>query len=215
MKIELPTSWSGVTVGTFQNLYPILKSELGLIDKVMALVSILTDKPVDDIRKIKIDEFKKIAKHLDFLGEFDKLEFVPEHIVIGDKRYSIDCNINNMNSGQYIDFMEVLKECRGEEHLVIQNLHRLMACVILEDDKKLFGWKKGEYNGKDHIEVAKKIKNEVSIKYAYPIALFFYQDYRILMQSIADYGNKQMKQAEEIILETLTDLQQVGDGTSH
>ena len=212
MNINIPKDWDAVTVGKFAELYPVLTSPGALIERVPALLSVLSGLPLDDIKKIRIEDYKRLNKHLNFLNDFDKLKEMPDTFKIDGIRYHIETDIYKMTGGQYMDLMHFLKECNNSDFLIIQNLHKILTCIIIRDDKKAFGWKKGTYNGEIFAEVSEAIKTNMSIKYAYPIALFFWSLWEELTSNMKDYGSSQLTKAEAILQEVAKDLNN-GDGT--
>jgi len=210
--MRLPTSWNNITVGKFQELHPVITSDGKLIDRVPALIAVLSGVPLDDIKKIKLSEYKKIANNLEFLNTFNTLNKIPETVKIDGHRYHIDTNINNMNAAQYMDFTTLLKKCDGDEYKIIQNMHEILSCVIIKDIRKPWGWKRGEYEGEDFEANTKAIKDHLSIKYAYPIAVFFWTLLEQLTPVMQDYGKAQMVKADEILRGVEKDLQNNGVG---
>lgn len=212
IKLKIPKSWDSITVGKFAELYPALTSDGKLVERVPALISILCGVPLDDVKKISIEDYKKISKHLEFLNDFNDLEAAPKTFKIDGQRYHINWNINEMSGAQYMDFMHFLKESNNNDFLIIQNMHKILSCIVIPDERKAFGWKKGKYNGEKHKEVSEIIRDKMSIKYAYPCALFFWNLSRELTPIMNDYGKSQLKKAEEILKQVEKDLKD-GDGT--
>jgi len=212
MKLKIPKNWDGITVGKFAELYPVLTSDGKLVERVPALISVLSGFPLDDIKKISIEDYKRIAKHLDFLNDFEGLNNMPDSFKIDGHRYHIDTDINKMTGAQYMDLMHFLGECNNNDFLIIQNLHKILSCIVIPDEKKAFGWKKGKYNGEKHKEISEAIRDKMSVKYAYPIAVFFWNLSQKLMPIISDYGSSQLKKAEELLKQVEKDLKD-GDGT--
>ncbi len=210
--MKIPKNWDGITVGKFAELYPVLTSDGKLVERVPALISVLSGFPLDDIKKISIEDYKRIAKHLDFLNDFEGLNKMPDSFKIDGHRYHIDTDINKMTGAQYMDLMHFLGECNNNDFLIIQNLHKILSCIVIPDEKKAFGWKKGKYNGEKHKEISETIRDKMSVKYAYPIAVFFWNLSQKLMPIISDYGSNQLKKVEEILKQVEKDLKD-GDGS--
>lgn len=212
MKLKIPKNWDAITVGKFAQLYPVLNSDNTLVKRVPALISVLSGIPLDEIKKINIEDYKKISKHLQFLNAFDELKEMPNTFKIDGHRYHINVDINKMTGAQYMDLMHFLKECNNNEFLIIQNMHKILSCVIIPDEKKAFGWKKGKYNGERHKEISETIRDKMSVKYAYPIAVFFWNLSQELIKITHDYGKSQLEKAQAILKEVEEDLKD-GDGT--
>ena len=213
MKITLPSSWDGITVGQFQDLYPVLVSESKLVERVPALISVLSGLPLQDVMKIKIEEYRKISKALSFLDTLDTLTDVRDSFKVDGDRYSVDTNISNMCGAQYMDFMHFLGECKGDNNLVMQNLHNLLSCVVIKDERKRWGYKRGEYDGSKIETTRKLIKDKMPISLAFPIAVFFWNLWQESTKNIQDFGNNQLTKAEDLIKEVGKDLGEFGVGT--
>ena len=213
MRITLPNSWDGITVGQFQDLYPVLVSESKLVERVPALISVLSGLPLQDVMKIKIEEYRKISKALSFLDTLDALTDVRDSFKVDGDRYSVDTNISNMCGAQYMDFMHFLGECKGDNNLVMQNLHNLLSCVVIKDERKRWGYKRGEYDGSKIETTRKLIKDKMPISLAFPIAVFFWNLWQESTKNIQDFGNNQLTKAEDLIKEVEKDLEGFGAGT--
>jgi len=213
MRITLPNSWDGITVGQFQDLYPVLVSESKLVERVPALISVLSGLPLQDVMKIKIEEYRKISKALSFLDTLDTLTDVRDSFKVDGDRYSVDTNISNMCGAQYMDFMHFLGECKGDNNLVMQNLHNLLSCVVIKDERKRWGYKRGEYDGSKIETTRKLIKDKMPISLAFPIAVFFWNLWQESTKNIQDFGNNQLTKAEDLIKEVGKDLEGFGAGT--
>ena len=213
MRITLPNSWDGITVGQFQDLYPVLVSESKLVERVPALISVLSGLPLQDVMKIKIEEYRKISKALSFLDTLDTLTDVRDSFKVDGDRYSVDTSISNMCGAQYMDFMHFLGECKGDNNLVMQNLHNLLSCVVIKDDRKRWGYKRGEYDGSKIETTRKLIKDKMPISLAFPIAVFFWNLWLESTKNIQDFGSNQLTKAEDLIKEVEKDLEEFGDGT--
>jgi len=215
MRIELPTSWDGITVGKFQELYPVLESDGKLVERVPAMISVLSGVPLEDVKKISLNDYKTISKSLKFLDELETLRDIKDDFKVGKVKYAIDLDINNMSGAQYMDFMHFLNECKGESSLVMRNLHNLLSCVIIEKKRKGFKWIKGEYDGSTIEERRKLIKEVMPISLAFPIAVFFWNLWEQLTRDMEDYGKNKLKKAKRIMEEVETDLLKYGAGMSH
>lgn len=220
MRIELPTSWKDITVSKWQELYPVLTAEGELIDRVPMLIAVLSGTTLDDVKKtLRLKDYREVSKNLDWLATYTELDYSDQVFFVGKQRYSIDFDfksekdvLDKMYGGQYMTYMQILKECDGDLYMVNQNLHRLLACFVCRDKKGLLGWKKGEYDDSIYDEICTDIRNNMSIELAYPISVFFWKRSEELTKSIAEYGSLQLVKSETIIKEVAKDLMKHGDG---
>jgi len=219
MKISLPQNWDGITVNQLQELYPIMTASGDLVERAYSRIAVLSGEPLDDIRKIKFKDIKILSKQLEFLNEFNTLKFKDRHFFIDGQRYHWDGDFNNMDFDQYTTFMDVLRECKNtngvvDDNLIIQNLHRLLACVVIKDIKKGKRWIEGEFDGGLFQSHARICRYDLPSSIGHPIGVFFCNYFQRSIQSIADYGSNQLTKAEKVIKEVEQDLQQYGAGTS-
>ena len=215
MRIELPNSWDGITISMLQELYPILITKGDLIERAYSRVSVLSGVPLDVVRGIKFSDIKAMSSKLSFLDELNGLEHKSKYFYIDGHRYHWDGDFNNMIADQYTSFMKVLKDCNRDDNLIIQNLHRFLACVVIKDVKKGKKWKDGEFNGDNFNEHLKLCKYELPTSVGFPIAVFFYNYFRKLILNMKSYGSQKLTEAEEIIATVQKDLRRFGGGMSH
>ena len=207
--MNLPKNWSQVSVGMFQEMYPYLTSDLPLREKVVGIISVSTGKSVDYVKNNNsLEELVKIAGKVEFLESFKDLTKVKTNFKL-DKRYTTEVDFRKMKAAQYIDFGEQLKACKGDEYFIIKNMHKILACTLIE--RKRF--KRLEYDGEGMKERAEEIKQKMSIKDAYPLCVFFCSYFQELTRVMEDYGNKQILKANGIIEAVLQDWQKDGVGT--
>lgn len=228
MKLELtvPTSWEDITVGKFVELYPVLTMDGNLFERVPALIACLTNTPLDDILKLKREHYKVIGDKINFLYDWEKLDGVKEHIWLDGHRYSIDVNLKNSTGGQYMSVMQLLKGTNNEDGTInydelFRKLHLILACFIFKDKKVIkrrrfrgdvTTYERGEFDSIEYDEVAKLIRDKMSIADAFPMAVFFYHFTAIAIETIKEYSRQQTETAEVILSEVQADLEKHGVG---
>jgi hypothetical protein len=215
MKIELPQSYDAITVNQLQELYPIMIATGDLVERAYSRIAVLSGLPLDDVRKIKFKDIKRLSKGLEFLNEFGTIKYSNRYFFIDGHRYHWDGDFNNMIADQYTSFMDILKECDKNENLIIQNMHRLLACVVIKDIKKGKKWIEGEFDGDNFMEHQRLCKYKLPSSIGHPITVFFWAYFQKSIQSIQDYGSNQLTKAEKVIKEVEQDLLKHGVGMSH
>ena len=116
VKIKIPTSLDGITIGQYQKIYPLLENEDLTGDEIdNEILRIVTGiDNIEDVnevdRKMLID---KVSKSLTIKGEF-KTTFNLNGIEFG-----LIPNFDNISNGEYIDLIKY-SESLGD-------LHRFMA----------------------------------------------------------------------------------------
>ena len=171
MKIELPKDWSAVTVRQFQALQGILKEDGSKYEKNVAIISIMSGASVDEIETFSLKTYAKCMRTLEFLTQPLPEEKVSAFISNG-KKYRVFSDVYDLNGGQYITLMHLLKE----PEKVIDNLHEVMAVFCVPYAKKWWGWKRSEYDSKEHNKVAEEML-EVPMSIVQPLSAFFLTSY--------------------------------------
>jgi len=213
IKLNIPTSWDDITIGQFVELQPVLNSELSLIKKVNAVLSVLSGTPVDDLANVVASEnnikaYRKISEKLQFLNDTSTMEEVKKTFKVGGKRYAIDLNIEAMDAGQYISFMEILKRSNSDPKEALNHTHEILACMIKEV-KGVPLFRRYDNDPTKFRQRANLFYNELPISIAYPITVFFckvYQDYTTSL------GELSIAKVEEVLQEAERDLMDFGDG---
>ena len=213
IKLNIPTSWDDITIGQFVELQPVLNSELSLIKKVNAVLSVLSGTPVDDLANVVASEnnikaYRKISEKLQFLNDTSTMEEVKKTFKVGGKRYAIDLNIEAMDAGQYISFMEILKRSNSDPKEALNHTHEILACMIKEV-KGVPLFRRYDNDPTKFRQRANLFYNELPISIAYPITVFFckvYQDYT------TSFGELSIAKVEEVLQEAERDLMDFGDG---
>jgi len=196
-------NWSEVTVGMYQALMLIDKSQQA-IEQEIQLLSILSGREAWVYECLPINELKdKIAK-TSFLGQLPTGNGpIPKTLKFADKKYSVNLKINDLSGGQYIDLMTLTKDSAK----ITERLHEILAIFIHPMERKYFMWFPIPYSGLKHREVADDIKKHLPMSIAYPIALFFCLLYENSISGIQDYflqqSQREMLKAKLILLKDM------------
>lgn len=189
---------SKLTVGEYQQLYSIHTSKDDEIDKAVQSVAILTGKARWEVEEMDFNEFSRVTKEIAIL--FTPQEGKPTtSIRINKKRYSVVLNPRKISFGQYIDLQHFLK---GN---LIENLHKIMACLVVP--KKLFG--RGKYDGENHEIISKGIQdcNFIDVQ---STCVFFSLLWSHSIKATIPYLKQEMKKKKVNLPETA--LQNIMDG---
>ena len=95
-------------------------------DKVIAQLSIILDKDVEEIEDMSLDEFFSLQKDLKFLSKIENT-FSKEITIQGETYYFID--LSKMRAGEFIDLDTYCKE-------PIDNMSKLMCLLYRKKDEK-------------------------------------------------------------------------------
>lgn len=182
MKIKLPTSWDAVTLGEWQAVRKLLKSEADPYLVECAIISTLSGADMNDIQSLTREGHGKCMQALAFLKTpiGGKLR---DRVLIGRTMYHIETNARKITGGQYIDIMALTKDVDK----VDDNMHLIMACYATP---LKWGFIRQPYNGTTHAQVAEQMKR-LPVTVVTPVTDFFLQDYLRFAKNIADYLMKE------------------------
>lgn len=207
--IVIPKSFKDVKVKDYIALQPFLKKEYdNPISKSIDLLSVFNDK--SDVLKQKPSELG----NLDFLFAEPNREFT-QYFKINSKSYGIVNQIEDLDAGQYMSFTTYLKGFEDNPNIHIDSMHDILSTVIfpVDENKNVLNIEPSYFK-----KLSKDIYEHMSIYDAYPIAIFFCNLSRSLMNFTQTYlSNKykgMTKEAKELMLETMKDLMNDGAGLS-
>lgn len=198
MTIEIPNSWHEISIGKFPFIYDIVRDkEIDAIDREIRVISIITDIPVADIEKIRIDQLKELIKAVNFIFhmEFPKAVEVFKH---NGYKWIVNYDISKLNAG---DFISLAKLTESEES-IIANLPQLVAMFIKPYKLNWFKYKEVEMDYKQRVEHIKSM----NVGIVYPLCVFFCKVIENLYPTIEDYLVNQMKEARTKIQKEMKEL---------
>jgi len=195
MKIELPNSWEGVTIEQFQALQKILAEKGDEYATNMAIISIMSGVPVDEIETYALKTYAKCMRTLSFLSE-QLVGEVQKAVEFGGLRYDVITDVYKLNGGQYITLMHLMKD----PDKVIDQLHEVMAVFLVPKKKTWYGWKKQPYNSEKHKEISEAML-QAPMTIVQPLSAFFLTSYlksaRHILESSVRKAEKVKRQAEK------------------
>ncbi len=194
MKIELPNNWEGVTIEQFQALQKILAEKGDEYATNVAIISIMSGVPVDEIETYALKTYAKCMRTLSFLSE-QLVGEVQKVVEFEGLRYDVITDVYKLNGGQYITLMHLMKD----PDKVIDQLHEVMAVFLVPKKKTWYGWKKQPYNADKHKEVAEQML-QAPMTIVQPLSAFFLSSYlksaKHILESSVRKAEKVKKQAE-------------------
>jgi len=194
MKIELPNSWEGVTIEQFQALQKILAEKGDEYPTNVAIISIMSGVPMDEIETYSLKTYAKCMQTLSFLTE-QLVGEVQKAVEFGGLRYDVITDVYKLNGGQYITLMHLMKD----PDKVIDQLHEIMAVFLVPKKKVWYGWKKQPYDSEKHKEVADAML-QAPMTIVQPLSAFFLTSYlksaKHILESSVRKAEKVKRQAE-------------------
>ncbi len=194
MKIELPNSWEGVTVKQFQALQRILAEKGDEYATNVAIISIMSGTPMDEIETYSLKTYAKCMQTLSFLTE-QLVGEVQKAVEFGGIKYDVITDVYKLNGGQYITLMHLMKD----PDKVIDQLHEIMAVFLVPKKKTWYGWKKQPYNA-DKLFFSSRRRHTRPMTIVQPLSAFFLSSYLMsakhILESSVRKAEKIKRQAE-------------------
>lgn len=179
MKINVPTSWEGVTLRQFQAVTSQLKEAKEKLETLegrekdkfnyeveCVLISTLTGEDIDEIMSLSRGSHNHIMNQLAFLSEPIEGK-VKTKTKVNGRRYYFERNARKINGGQWISLMHFLED----EDKIEANLHNLLACFAYR-----VKWFQATYDGKIHEDVAEDML-DLPVTFVKPLTDFFLSDW--------------------------------------
>ena len=167
-KITLPDGWHEVSISKFQELNNLETFE-GL-HKIIELISILSDKDVEDIREMSTDDLELILKQVEWTSVIPTSEY-KTNIYIDDIDYYL-VSLKSLTLGEWIDL-----DTWSEN--AIENMHKIFA-LLYRPSKEV-------YNTTDMNERAELFLDKLMIADVYGTLLFFLLIGNQYLSLIKDY----------------------------
>ena len=205
MKIELPNSWEGVTVEQFQALQKILAEKGDEYPTNVAIISIMSGVPMDEIETYSLKTYAKCMQTLSFLTE-QLVGEVQKVVEFGGVRYDVITDVYKLNGGQYITLMHLMKD----PDKVIDQLHEIMAVFLVPKKRTWYGWKSQKYNADNHKEIAEAML-QAPMTIVQPLSAFFLASY---LKSAKHILESSVKKAEKIKRQAERRLKRLNQNTA-
>ena len=165
-------------------------------------------KKLSIIYKIEAEFFDKMTSEqiISLYSEFEQLESQPikttykKRVKVGGRWFFVDYRLSQISSSQFIDISHFSKSNP------IENIHKIVASCIRPINWR-FG-KPSKYDGSEHDEISELLLNQMKVKDAYPIMLFFCTLSAKLSDNILTYFLSQ----KEVMENKLRTFIQNGDG---
>ena len=204
MQVTIPTCWDDITLEKYINLRPVLQTEQTPIQRVINILCVLTGEKREQVMNIRLDDYHKILKKMQFLNSElpDRLE--NKHFEIGGKWYEFKVDAKNLLFGEYIEAMEMLQKAADNEEIIYSNLHRILTTICRPVKKVNNKFKDIDVTGELIRETADNFYKNMPITIAYPIGVFFYRHLPTLMEttktSLIRNATKEIKKATQILV---------------
>jgi hypothetical protein len=181
--------WNKLTIRQFQELYDLERKKwpdgATEFEKDMARVAVMNGLTLEAVEDMDVQTFQDLRHEiaaLDALPAADKL--VGSFRLVGS-RFRINTDARRINAGQYNEAVHFIGQGEGA---ITENLHLIMATLVVEEKRALWRWHKVD---RDHAERAEILKDAPFIV-CYHAALFFCRVYETLFLNLRDYFLREM-----------------------
>lgn len=156
-------NWNKITVGQYQQIYPILlEDKWTRLDKLTKVISIITGKSEEEVDSMPLNALK----------EYDDIFNMPDvgkpisYIKVNGRHYRLCWDIQKLPAARYIEGKTFSQEG------IINNLHMIMASCVIPSRKVLWFYRDMKYDASKHSEYANDMK-DVPFVFAYNACVFF------------------------------------------
>jgi len=131
IRITLPTDWSDISIGKFQEIYAILKMPDGLVlEKDIKILAVLTGQSEEVIGNVDMDDYAFMMNKITFINQFPSADHIPTQVKFDGVKYNLQMKMEKLKLAQYID-LELLSKTQDE---IIYNMHKILA-IFMSDSK--------------------------------------------------------------------------------
>lgn len=164
----------------YKRLFEIIRKDWeNELDMNLAMVSVLSDIPIEDITNMEVNKLQEFINNLKFIETPYKPKTPETTYNIGNKEYKVFFNVNKMTASQYIDFQNFYKQYDDF-------MPNLAACFLLPNGKKY-----GE--DYDPIDEAEFLNTHLTIDVFSDIMFFFVNLLRLSTLSTLHSSEREMK----------------------
>ncbi len=179
-----------LTVGQYQQLYAIAKSDMEPEEKSIQSVAIITGKTTDEVEDMPFIEFKALdRKCADSINAL-RLNTKPiSFLKCNGKRYQVNYKIGTLRAGQNTELQAWLRAPDW-----IDNMDKILASAVVPVKKYLWVYLPGRNNSHDHAKVCEDMQ-DVDFSEAYGCVVFFCSLFAASIKGIQPYLEKQIMKA--------------------
>ena len=174
--------------------------------KTVAMLSILSDIPEEELYDLKLEDFSKMTGEMAFLMKEVPQVPVCDRYKLGEYNLVLVRDLKELTASQFIDYQTFIKDT--DKYIV-----ELLSIFLIPKGKKYCK----DY---DIVDLQKAIRENLSIADAMSVSAFFLDLFKVLYRSMQIYLTKMLKKmkkkmkAEEVtqIEQALQNLENVGVG---
>lgn len=156
-------SWEEVSIKLYREISEICQRDCEPLDKNIALISLLSGTPEDDIWSLRMEDVEPLFQEIGWLWNFKfNKKWHGKKIKINGKSYNVILDLQDFTISQYIDFQNLWPRLKEDDEVYPQ----ILATFIVPEGKKYFK----DYNLQETI---KEIDSFLPITQANSVLHFF------------------------------------------
>ncbi len=159
-----------ITLGQFQEIYKINKSDLPDEEKLTELVSAISGKTANEVDNLTIPEFNTLAKQVTTILSTPLPESKPQRTICG---YGITYEPAKLTRGQYITVNHFVSKD------TVENAHYILASIT-------YDLKTNKHEAEKHSEIAEKLQ-DAKLAEVLPACVFFCKLFTASMKGLENY----------------------------
>ena len=150
--------------------------------KTVAILSILSDIPEEELYDMKLEDFSKMTGEMAFLMKEVPQVPVCDRYKLGEYNLVLVRDLKELTASQFIDYQTFIKDT--DKYIV-----ELLSIFLIPKGKKYCK----DY---DIVDVQKAIRENLSIADAMSVSAFFLDLFKVLYRSMQIYLTKRLKKAK-------------------
>lgn len=124
MVLNIKSNWDEITWNEYEQIEQIISADIPSDYKAVNLISILTNKSVDEIENLPIAQFQRLLPVLEFLKEQPKIHKHKFNYIVNGREYIFKGQLTDISTAQYIDYRNYMND---EEKDVV----KLFSCFLI------------------------------------------------------------------------------------
>lgn len=173
MTLKLPNGWHEVNLRQLVELDQLRqRSDLDPTELMTQTLSVLSGVHIDDVEAMPYVYLIGKYNRLTWLSSYPDRKPKRPRFRLKGKMYRITTNPASLSAGEFATLQTLT-----ENGSMLENLHRIVACLMIEQRKVRLGWQDVRYNKVDAAEQfhvkSDLVLNHLSVADCYPYALFF------------------------------------------
>ena len=124
MVLNIKSNWDEITWNEYEQIEQIISADIPSDYKAVNLISILTNKSVDEIENLPIAQFQRLLPVLEFLKEQPKIHKHKFNYTVNGREYIFKGQLTDISTAQYIDYRNYMND---EEKDIV----KLFSCFLI------------------------------------------------------------------------------------